>query len=412
VGKQNGGHNSIDWPSLKGTIDLAAVAAQLLGPAPGRVGEKGGLWWNCPLHVDPNPSFKIDAHKGTWRCYGCGEHGDAAALVMHVERLTFPEAIRFLAGKSIDSDHPRRKPEPRDLQPSGSQPSARKVDPAAALKLVEDAAARIWTPEGAEGLDYLHARGLTDETIRSARLGWTPRAEGVAYNPPGPVIPWFDGSRLVTAKVRVMDWFRMQFPEKKRPPKYLEAYRDHDRPPGLYPGPHVIRTGKPLVIVEGELDALLLGQELGDLAAVGTLGSASNRPTPELLMPMLSARPWFVAVDDDPAGEKAAGAWPASSRRVRPPGSFKDSSDAHQGGVNLRRWWSGRLAGVESPELFTWDELSALRWGPAVGDPEPGIVIDQPSTARMLAAFAAAREVDDPYAVAERLAIQAESFDP
>jgi hypothetical protein len=35
----------------------------------------------------------------------------------------------------------------------------------------------------------------------------------------------------------------------------------------------------------------------------------------------------------------------------------------------------------------TWETLSALRWGPAVGDPTPGIVIDIPNRERMLAAL-------------------------
>jgi hypothetical protein len=40
-----------------------------------------------------------------------------------------------------------------------------------ALALVNEAAGRLWTPEGTDALSYLHNRGLTDETIRAARLG-------------------------------------------------------------------------------------------------------------------------------------------------------------------------------------------------------------------------------------------------
>lgn len=51
----------------------------------------------------------------------------------------------------------------------------------------------------------------------------------------------------------------------------------------------------------------------------------------------------------------------------------------------------------------TREELAALRWGPAVGDPTPGIVVIKPDRARMMEAIAeGARE---PYAVAERGAI-------
>jgi hypothetical protein len=107
------------------------------------------------------------------------------------------------------------------------------------------------------------------------------------------------------------------------------------------------------------------------------------------LGPILAATPWYVATDADPAGDKSADAWLATSgrcRRVRPPAEFKDWTEAAQGGVDLRRWWSDRLAGAESPAIFTWDDLYPLRWGAA--SPEPGITIDRPDRARMLAAVA------------------------
>ena len=47
------------------------------------------------------------------------------------------------------------------------------------------------------------------------------------------------------------------------------------------------------MIVEGEFDALLLGQELADLAAVVTLGSASARPEGSTYLAMLAAPTWY-----------------------------------------------------------------------------------------------------------------------
>ncbi len=77
--------NRIDWKAERERIDLAAVATGLLGPAPGRIGERGRrLWWPCPFHDDRNPSFCIDPGKTSWRCFGCGEQGDAASLVMRL----------------------------------------------------------------------------------------------------------------------------------------------------------------------------------------------------------------------------------------------------------------------------------------------------------------------------------------
>jgi DNA primase len=243
-----------------------------------------------------------------------------------------------------------------------------------ASKLVEEAHKRIWKPQGKHALDYLRSRGLSDETIKAARLGWTPGVsvpirDGTRYwRVSGIVVPWVDGDRLQLVKIRR--------PER-REPKYVEAFRDQ---PMLFPAPEAVRTGKPLVIVEGEFDALLLGHALGELAGVVTLGSASSKPEQATCLAMLAAPAWYVAHDGDGAGDNAAAGWvSARAHRVRPPGAYKDWTEAAQGGINLRRWWSDRLGGIEAPALFIWEELAAMRWGPAVGDPTPGIVIDGPS---------------------------------
>ena len=93
-----------------------------------------------------------------------------------------------------------------------------------------------------------------------------------------------------------MDRDRLAMVKIRRPsgkePKYAEAFRDR---PAIFPAPSVVRPGKPLVIVEGEFDALLLGQELADLAAVVTLGSASSRPEGSTYLAMLPAPAWYVA---------------------------------------------------------------------------------------------------------------------
>ena len=56
----------------------------------------------------------------------------------------------------------------------------------------------------------------------------------------------------------------------------MEAYSDRPR---IYSDPAVIRVGEPLVICEGEFDAMLLGQQLPE-ASVVTLGSAIRPDRP------------------------------------------------------------------------------------------------------------------------------------
>ncbi len=377
----------IDWKTERDRINLADVATALLGAPPGRRGEHGRRsWWNCPIHDDANPSFCVDPERGTWYCFGCGEHGDAASLVMRIKGIPFPEAVAYLTGGALPAGQDVPRPKPPDRR--GSKPPAGPsgLPEAEALALVAESSARLWSPEGSEALAYLTGpRCLTPETIRAARLGWTPGTrlttkDGRTYHARGIVIPWFDRGRLSLLKIRQ--------PEGDRP-KYAEVFRDR---PGLYPGPEAIRPGGPLVITEGEFDALLLGQDLGDRAAVVTLGSASGRPDARCLGPLLPAYPWFVATDADPAGDDAFRHWPARSRRVRPPAPFKDWTEARQGGVNLRRWWSDRLGGG-APPLFTWHELATWRWAGADRS-DNVLVIDRPDPARRRIALEAL--ADDP----------------
>jgi len=362
-----------DWKAARERIDLAAVATNLLGPAPGRRGERGGrLWWSCPLgtHEDRNPSFSVDPAKRRWRCYGCGRNGDAAALVMTLRGLTFHEAVAHLTGGPAPpgkgTSRPAPRPEPKPKPPA--EPSG--MPEADALSFVEAAEARLWTPEGAAALAYLTGpdRCLTVETVRAARLGVTPwvsvpKADGTTFRALGVVVPWFASGRPALVKIRQPDGCR---------PRYAEVFRDPARL-DCYPGPEAIRPGRPLIVTEGEFDALVLGEAVGESAGVVTLGSASARPDLATRARMQAAPRWYIATDRDEAGDKAAAVWPAFAPRTRPPEPFNDWTEAKAGGVDLARWWRDVLAGNNRPPLFTWEDLAAWRWGPATDDPSPGI---------------------------------------
>lgn len=353
----------LDWHVIKDQIDLTAVATSLLGEPPGRGGR--GLWWVCPLHDDRNPSFNVDPARSRWKCFGCGEYGDAATLAMKVNGLTFPEAVRLVAGlcglgPSLGTVRPT-------IRPPTVQAATRPVEKpsglphADAVVLVSEAAQRLWTPEGAEAVAYLRGRGLDDETIRRARLGYVDTVRFQMKNGenwssvPGIAIPWFHGDRLASINVRRLDGVTWM--------KYKEAFRDRRR---VYPSLAAIRAGRPLVIVEGEFDCLLLAQELGDVACVITLGSASSRLDADFLGVALSASPWFTAHDADKAGDKAAALWPSRGRRVRPPEGCKDWTDVHATGRHRVRYlWGKRL-----PMSASWEELASARWGPALAGHE------------------------------------------
>ena len=98
---------------------------------------------------------------------------------------------------------------------------------------------------------------------------------------------------------------------------------------------------------------MLLGQEVGESACVLTLGSATAELRPDIINRLLFVAKWYVATDADKAGDNAAVKWPKRAIRVRPPGPYKDWTEAKSDGIDLARWWRDRMTGIESPELFT-----------------------------------------------------------
>ena len=215
--------------------------------------------------------------------------------------------------------------------------------------LVEDAAKRIWTPEGRIALAYLRRRGLTDETIRQARLGWTPKVsipvkDGIRYwRVSGIVIPWVDRGRLAMVKIR-----RRTGEE----PKYAEAL---PRPPFDLSD----ARGRPPWEAAGDRGRGIRRA----LARSGPRGAGRRRdprfgigPPRGIDLPGDAGRPrWYLGTDADDAGDKAASGWPARAVRVEPP-SGKDWTEAAQAGVDLRRWWTDRLGGIEAapPDPAPW----------------------------------------------------------
>ena len=51
----------------------------------------------CPFHGEKTPSFNVNSDRQSYYCFGCNEGGNAFTFLMHVENLTFPEAVRTLA---------------------------------------------------------------------------------------------------------------------------------------------------------------------------------------------------------------------------------------------------------------------------------------------------------------------------
>lgn len=125
----------------------------------------------CPFHKEKTPSFTVNEEKGFYHCFGCGAHGSVIDFAMQTEGLSFPEAVRKLAadaGMTVPDDTPETREKERRRRNL--------------LDVTEAGAAffekMLKMPEGQGALDYLKGRGVSEETIKTFRLGFAPPGYG------------------------------------------------------------------------------------------------------------------------------------------------------------------------------------------------------------------------------------------
>lgn len=126
-------------------------------------------WGLCPFHGEKTASFSVDPERQLYYCFGCKAGGTVISFIMEIERLTFPEAVKFLADQ-LHMPLPQMEEDP-DYQ--------RKRDQRERLLSANREAAQfyhreLFTPEGAPIYAYLQKRGLSDGVIRKFGLGAAP----------------------------------------------------------------------------------------------------------------------------------------------------------------------------------------------------------------------------------------------
>jgi hypothetical protein len=209
----------------------------------------------------------------------------------------------------------------------------------------------LFSQAGQEALAYLHARGLTDDTIRRWQLGWHEKTRqrpsgrwGLRGKPVwllrGVVIPWTVEGTIWHVKIRRFD---DQGPLSEPGKKYAQVTQGRPTLFGLdrltCPGGQCQGTGqRTAVICEAELDAVLLWQEAGDLVDVVAIGSKGAKVSLPVLAHLAGATRWLVALDNDADAEAHVwGEFSARVCRVHPP-QGNDLTEYHQSGGDLRQW--------------------------------------------------------------------------
>jgi len=52
----------------------------------------------CPFHSERTPSFHVDTRRNIYKCFSCGEGGHAVRFLMENRNMSYPDAIRHIAG--------------------------------------------------------------------------------------------------------------------------------------------------------------------------------------------------------------------------------------------------------------------------------------------------------------------------
>lgn len=125
----------------------------------------------CPFHNEKTPSFNVSPQLGIYKCFGCGESGDAITFLEKQEHLSFVEAIRWLAKRYQIELEEEEQSEEQQLEQNERESLG--VVQQWALNWSVD---QLWnTEEGKQiGLAYFVERGFREDTIKGFQLGYVP----------------------------------------------------------------------------------------------------------------------------------------------------------------------------------------------------------------------------------------------
>lgn len=282
----------------------------------------------CPFHNEKTPSFVVNPNKNIFKCFGCGQGGDSLKFVMEHEKLSYPEALRYLAQKyniEVEETHTSAEAQQEKLETES-------------LLIVLNYAAKFYQQQLFEseagkaiGLSYFKERGFREDTIRSFMLGYSPDSYDAFYKQAKA-----EGhSEEILAKAGLIkekngkhyDFFRdrVMFPifnvtgkpiafggrtlkSGENQPKYIntpetDVYHKSRVLYGIFQAKNEIRAKDVCFLVEGYTDVISLHQA-GIRNVVASSGTALTKD--QVLLIKRFTENIVILYDGDPAGVKAA----------------------------------------------------------------------------------------------------------
>lgn len=232
----------------------------------------------CPFHAEQTPSFSVNPEKGVWYCFGCGKGGDVVQFIQERDKVSFPQAMEYLAARVGLRDGVPLPPPPIPHQ----KPAVLTQDTTWRKRLDG-----VQPLDGSPAERYLKQRGLGSLLAIDA---------GVQYHPswfgrPAVVFPIRNQSQeLIGAEGRMID--------ETDPKKKVRACGAKG---GVFATPEAF-TQPYLLCVEGPCNALAVAA--CGFPAVATMGSGNH---PKWLVDRCQGkRVIYLLHDPDAAGDQGA----------------------------------------------------------------------------------------------------------
>jgi len=298
-------------------LDIAEVIGDYVTLKP-----KGGRYWGlCPFHGEKTPSFTVTPEKGVYYCFGCHQGGSIYSFIMEMEKLTFVEAVRFLAKRAGVEISWEEKTEDSDKRSALLELYRRVAGSLHHILINREIAERA--------RNYLQARGFNQDTLTFFQVGYAPadrnwfygflrkknysedflKASGLFSQRDSRVNPYFRDRiifPIVNTRGEVIAFGGRTLGNHE--PKYLNSpetpfFRKGENLFGLHQAIKTIRGEKNFVLVEGYLDVLALKQ-CGIDNAVAPLGTSLTQGQVKLLKRY--SEKGVLLFDSDEAGLRAS----------------------------------------------------------------------------------------------------------
>jgi DNA primase len=147
-------------------VDIVEVIGDFVNLKKAGVNFKG----LSPFTNEKTPSFFVSPSKGIFKCFSSGIGGNAVSFIMEHEKLTYPEALRYLARK-YNIEIVENEQTPEEIKDKNERESLLAVSDFACRQFTE------WLKKRDEGkvigLSYLKERGFREAQIDKFQLGYS-----------------------------------------------------------------------------------------------------------------------------------------------------------------------------------------------------------------------------------------------